>query len=79
MELTTIAFSIPTSIIDALCDLFVLWFCIGSLVFMPWSIYRSQNRNKEYQYMASMRGLLIILSVILLWPLMLRIMMKKGR
>lgn len=79
MELVTISFSVPTALLNGLYDAFVLWFCVGSLVFLPWSIYRAQDRNKEYQYTASRRGLPIVLLVILLWPLALRVIIKEDR
>ncbi|PKF50905.1 hypothetical protein [Enterovibrio nigricans] len=68
MEYTTLTFSISVPVIHHLFDLFVFWFCFGSLILMPWSIYRAQNRGAIYQNLTSVKGIPWLFLILMLWP-----------
>lgn len=79
MELTTFTFSVQMpAIFTCVFDVMIAWICIGSMVLMPWLIYRAEKRNTYYWELTkfSIKGFFLFLVAIILWPYLAWMLVK---
>lgn len=56
------------------------WFCIGTMVLFIWSIWKATGvRGPRYRNVVSSKGILWLVSGVILWPWVVAIMFGKWR